>query len=127
MVTIAVAGVLALAGCTAGKASGGQATAAGHPSAVATSYAQVKTLQQAIAYALTITPQTPDALNQIDQTGKLLKQYADASASLTSAQKSGVDGFVAKSQAAVQKGDVTDAGANLVTAAQGVDDALSGN
>jgi hypothetical protein len=127
VVTLALAAAIALSGCSKSASSSAAEGKASLPTSTATSYTQVKSLDDAVAYALTITPKTADALTQIDGTGKLIKQYADASTKLTAEQKSAADGFVAQSQQAVQSGDVTAAGAGLEAAAQGIAQALAGD
>jgi hypothetical protein len=126
VVTLAIACSIALSGCSKPSSASGDGTLA-VPSSTATSSAQVKSLNDAVAYALTITPKTPDALSEIGQTDKLLKQFADSSSKLSADQKSAADGFVAQSQQAVAAGDVTSAGADLEAAAQGVAQALAGD
>ncbi len=127
--SLVLAAALALTGCTGGgsTSSAPDGSSAPLPSATAHSAAQVKDLGGAVAYALTLTPYTPDALGQIDQTGKLIKQYTDASSTLSPEQKAATDGFIATSQQAVQQKNVTDAGGNLTTAARGLQQALADN
>jgi hypothetical protein len=125
VVTFAVAASIALTGCSKSASSSSAEVGASAPTTTATSAAQVKSLDDAVAYALAITPKTP--LTEIDQTGKLLKQYADASSKLTAEQKSAADGFIAQSQQAIAAKDATSAGADLLAAAQGVAQALSGD
>ncbi|GAA4182479.1 hypothetical protein GCM10022288_00460 [Gryllotalpicola kribbensis] len=121
--TLALAGALVLTGCTSSGASKGATSTISVPTTTATSAAQVATLNDAVAYALTVTPKTP--LTEIDQAGRLLKKYADASSELSADDKSAVDGFIAQSQQAVAAKDETSAGADLQAAAQGVAQALA--
>jgi len=123
--TLALAGVLALAGCSNGTSSKKATDTISVPTTTATSAAEVKSLDDATAYALSITTKT--SLSEVDQAGKALKRYADASSKLTADQKSAVDGFVAQSQQAVAAKDETSAGADLQAAAQGVAQALAGD
>ncbi|GAA4181558.1 hypothetical protein GCM10022287_37010 [Gryllotalpicola koreensis] len=124
MVTLALAGALALAGCT-GVGSPKAQVGAPAPRSTATSVAQVNSLDDAVAVALAVTPKTPVA--EIGQAGTLLKRYTDASSTLTADQKSAADAFLAQSQQAVAAGDAAGAGADLQAAAHGVSQALSGD
>ncbi|WP_022882212.1 hypothetical protein [Gryllotalpicola ginsengisoli] len=109
---------LALAGCTSSPShDASSATPSASTSVHITSYTQVHDLNTAIIWGMTITPDTPNALSEIDHTGKLLKKYADASTKLTSAQKSQIDSRVAQSQSAVADSNTTNAGGYLFTAA----------
>jgi hypothetical protein len=123
---LVLAAALALTGCT----SGGGTSASSSPSASSTvhitSYTQIKNINDAVVWAMTITPDTPNALNEIDHTGKLLKQYADADKKISSDDRTQIDAFIEKSQDAVAKKDLPTAGADLATAGQAALSALTG-
>ena len=123
VVTLALAAGLALTGCTSSPAA--TKSTASVPTTTATAAAEVTSLNDAVAYALAVTTKTP--LSEIGAAGAALKQYADASSKLTADQKSAADGFIAQSQQAVTAGDETSAGGDLQAAAQGVEQALSGD
>jgi hypothetical protein len=123
VMTVALAAALALTGCSKGASDNRATDTISVPTTTATSAAQVHSLNDAVAYALSTSPKT--SLDEIDAAGRALKKYADASSKLSADEKSAADGFVAQSQQALAAKDQVAAGADLQAAAQGVAQALS--